>query len=515
MSSKELIAPELAADIVIIGAGSAGLSAALTAAQGGASVILLEKADKVGGAGNYAEGVFGVETEMQRKLWMNVTRENVFLDEMNDARWESNFALVRRFQGQSAATIDWLIAQGVAFDGPMKNDWTNTPTWHVITGHGKEMVKILLAHLETFKSVKILLNTSAKALITTNGRVAGVHAQTADGKLFEVSAGGGVIVATGGFANSPEMLEKYANLTDVVQLADIGRTGDGINMSHAAGAQFDTMSPVMMQPMLDMHGEGHHFSMDEMLLSMIGLEPRNIWVDKFGKRFANEVVAFDFPFAANALRRVKFAWSIFDDAMKERYMTKGIDVGLGVIIPPLTVVTNFDSLWQKAIAGGNTAVVQADTLAALAKATSLPLPALEATLEQYNASAAVNVDEAFGKDRRWLQPISAAGPFYALRISYAITTTLGGIKVDDHLHALDANDLPIPGLYLTGNDAGGLVAADSYTVTAAPGTSFGFAVGSGRMAADDILEHLNSDSPARHATHIELAGKVEVVARPS
>jgi fumarate reductase flavoprotein subunit len=356
------------------------------------------------------------------------------------------------------------------------------------------MVKILHAHLEAFKSVNVLLNTSATALITKNGRVAGVQAQTADGKSFDVMAGGGVIVATGGFANSPEMLEKYADLTDVVQLADIGRTGDGINMSHAAGAQLDTMSPIMMQPMLDMHD--HHFSMDEMLLSMVGLEPRNIWVDKFGKRFANEVVAFDFPFAANALRRVKFAWSIFDDALKQRYMTKGIDVGLGVIIPPLTVVTKFDSLWQDAIAAGNTAVVKADTLAELANATSLPLPALQATLAQYNAGAAVNVDEAFGKDRRYLQPISVDGPFYALRITYAIVTTLGGIKVDDHLHALDANDLPIPGLYLTGNDAGGLVAADSYTVTAAPGTSFGFAVGSGRMAAEDILQQLKTTQSA-------------------
>jgi fumarate reductase flavoprotein subunit len=484
----------LSADIIIIGAGSAGLSAALTAAQGGASVILLEKTQKFGGAGNYAEGVFGVETEMQRAQWMNVTREQVFMDEMNDTRWESNVALVRRFQGQSAATIDWLIEQGVAFDGPTKNDWTNTPTWHVITGHGKAMVNILHAKLETFNTVKILFDTVAKALVTSKGRVTGVQAQTAGGEPFTVMAHGGVIVSTGGFANSPEMLEKYANLTHAVQLADIGRTGDGINMSHAAGAQLDTMSPVMMQPMLDM--QNHHFSFDEMVLSMVGLEPRNIWVDKFGKRFANEVVAFDFPFAANALRRVKFAWSIFDESIKHRYMTKGIDVGLGVIVPPMMVITKFDSLLQAAIDSGNDAVVKANSLAELAKLTGLPLPALQATLAQYNASAAVNVDEAFGKDRRWLQKISVDGPFYALRITYAIVTTLGGIKVDDHLHALDANDLPIPGLYLTGNDAGGLVAADSYTVTAAPGTSFGFAVGSGRMAAQDILAQLHTRQSA-------------------
>jgi fumarate reductase flavoprotein subunit len=492
MSAKENSAPStnITADVVIIGAGSAGLSAALTAAQGGASVVLLEKSDKVGGAGNYAEGVFGVETEMQRAQWMNVTREQVFLDEMNDTRWESNVALVRRFQGQSAATIDWLIAQGVAFDGPTKNDWTNTPTWHVITGHGKAMVKTLHARLQDCAGVTLMFGHRAVELIVAEGRVTGVRAEGPDGKAFNIMARGGVIVSTGGFANSPEMLEKYSNLTGAVQLADIGRTGDGINMSHVAGAQLDTMSPVMMQPTLDIHG--HHLSFDELLLSMIGLEPRNVWVDKFGKRFTSEAVAFDFPFAANALRRVKFAWSIFDDALKTRYMTKGTDVGLGVIIPPMTVVTNFDALWNAAIAAGTTAVVKAASLAELAKITGLPLANLEETFTQYNKSAAVNVDDAFGKDRRWLQTISTGGPFYALRITYAIVTTLGGIKVDDHLHALDANDLPIPGLYLTGNDAGGLVAADSYTITAAPGTSFGFAVGSGRMAAADILARMQA-----------------------
>jgi fumarate reductase flavoprotein subunit len=492
--SRRAAQADMTADVVIIGGGSAGLSAALTAAQGGASVVVLEKTDRVGGAGNYAEGVFGVETEMQRARWMNVTREQVFLDEMNDTRWESNVALVRRFQGQSAATIDWLIAQGVAFDGPTKNDWTNAPTWHVITGHGKAMIKTLHAKLADYPGVRLLLETAAKDLIVTDGRVAGVHAQAASGETFAVTARGGVIVSTGGFANSPAMLEKYANLTGAVQLADIGRTGDGINMAHGAGAQFDIMSPVMMQPTLDIHD--HKMGEDELLLSMIGLEPRNVWVDKSGERFTNEVIAFDFPFAANALRRVKFAWSIFDETLRHRYMTKGIDVGLGVIIPPMTVVTRFDALWDAAITAGTTAVVKAASVVELARKTGLPHAVLQETLARYNSSAAVNLDEAFGKDRRWLQKMSMDGPFYALRITYAIVTTLGGIKVDDHLHALDANDRPIQGLYLTGNDAGGLVAADTYTITAAPGTSFGFAVGSGRMAAQDILAGLKAGASA-------------------
>lgn len=474
------------ADVIVIGAGASGIVAALTASLGGASVIVVEKSEKTGGCANYAEGVFGVETQMQREHWMNVTRDETFIREMNDSRWEANIPLVRRFQNQSSETIDWLISQGVEFDGPTKIEWTNQPTWHVIKGHGKALARILFDRLKSQPNVEIMMQTKAKTLLKRDGGVIGLQVENAQGEVLDLHAAGGVIVATGGFANSPEMLKQFANLDDPVQIANIDRTGDGITMAHAAGAQFDNMSPLMLMSTLDVHS-AQQPSFDNLLLGIVGSGPRNIWVDRFGKRFTSEEVGFDSIFAGNALRRVKFAWGIFDDALKTYYMTKGIDGSLGVVIPPMTKVENFDERWDKAIASGEGAVVKADSLEALAKAINIPFADLRATFDAYNASAAANLDAEFAKGRRWLQVIDTNGPLYAAKLTYGVVTTLGGVKVDKSLRALNVDEVPIPGLYCTGNDAGGLTAADTYTFTVSAGTSFGFAVGSGRMAAQEIL----------------------------
>jgi fumarate reductase flavoprotein subunit len=474
------------ADVIVIGAGASGIAAALTASLGGASVIVVEKAEKFGGCANYAEGIFGVETQMQREHWMNVTRDETFIREMNDSRWEANIPLVRRFQNQSSETIDWLISQGVEFDGPTKIEWTNQPTWHVVKGHGKALARTLFDKLKGRPNVEIMLRTKAKELLKKDGAVNGLQVENVEGELIDLHATGGVIVATGGFANSPEMLKQFANLEDPVQIANIDRTGDGINMAHAAGAQFDNMSPLMLMSTLDVHS-AHQPSFENLLLGIVGSGPRNIWVDRFGKRFISEEVGFDSIFAGNALRRVKFAWGIFDDSLKNYYMTKGIDGSLGVVIPPMTKVENFDQRWDQAIKSGEGAIVKADSLEALAKAISVPFTDLKATFDTYNSGAAANLDSEFAKSRRWLQVIDTKGPLYAAKLTYGVITTLGGIKVDNQLRALNSDEVPISGLYCTGNDAGGLTASDTYTFTVSAGTSFGFAVGSGRLAAQEIL----------------------------
>ena len=106
------------ADVVIVGAGAAGLNAALTASQGGGTVILLEKNAAVGGPGNFAEGIFGVETKLQRSRRIEFTKDEIFREEMADTHWGANAALVRRFHNESAKTIDWLMEQGVPVEGP-------------------------------------------------------------------------------------------------------------------------------------------------------------------------------------------------------------------------------------------------------------------------------------------------------------------------------------------------------------------------------------------------------------
>lgn len=476
-------------DVIVVGAGASGLSAALTASLQGASVLLLEKSNQAGGCANFAEGVFGVETRMQRERWMNVTRDQTFIDEMNDTRWEANVPLVRRFQNQSADTIEWLLGQGVEFEGPQRIEWTNQPTWHIIKGHGKALAKILLERLKEREGVTLMFQTPVKDLLVEEGRVVGVRAIGADGKEVVARSRGGVIISTGGFANNPEMLMKYANLDHPVQLADIGRTGDGINMARRAGAQCDMMSPVMLMPGLDVP---HKVSYADLQIGVVGNEPRNVWVDKFGERFTSEAIAFDFIFAGNAMRRIGKAWAIFDEPLKHYYETNGTDTGLGVLIPPMHPIKDFQKIWDEAYGASNGAMAVASSVRQLADATGLPFEHLQETLTTYNRNARAHRDAEFAKDPRWLQPLDLEGPLYAVRLTYSILTTLGGIKVDKKLRALDSQDLPVPGLFITGNDAGGLVAGDTYTLTSAAGTSFGFAVGSGRMAALEMMSELNA-----------------------
>lgn len=106
-------------DVVVVGAGGAGLCAALTAREGCAAVSVFEKQPNPGGSSNFAEGMFGVDTDMQRRNYIGITSNKVFKMMMEYNHWRANPRLVRAFVDESASTIDWLQKQGVQFEGPM------------------------------------------------------------------------------------------------------------------------------------------------------------------------------------------------------------------------------------------------------------------------------------------------------------------------------------------------------------------------------------------------------------
>src|SRR4030043_960985 len=103
-------------DIVVVGSGSTGLVGSLTAVEGGAKVIILEKMRSMGGVSNFAEGMFAVESDMQRQQYVSYTRDDAFKTIMEYSHWRANPRLVRAFVNESAATITWLQQQGVEFD---------------------------------------------------------------------------------------------------------------------------------------------------------------------------------------------------------------------------------------------------------------------------------------------------------------------------------------------------------------------------------------------------------------
>ena len=212
-------------DVAVIGGGASGLAAALTAAEGGARVVLLEKRHHMGGSSNFAEGMFAVESEMQRPMYMNYSRGQAFRNVMEYNHWKANPRLVRAFIDESAATISWLQSRGVEFTEAITNIPDGWRTLHCLKGPfgamGAPMIKTLTRRCKE-KGVDIRPATPVTKIIREGGRITGVIAET-DGEEIQVQCKA-VIIGSGGYANNKEWVKKYAGFDIGVNILPMGNT---------------------------------------------------------------------------------------------------------------------------------------------------------------------------------------------------------------------------------------------------------------------------------------------------
>ncbi len=475
----------LNADVVVIGAGGSGLAAAVTAAEAGARVIVFEKQPYTGGSSNFFEGVFAVESAMQRERYIGITRDEAFQKIMDFNHWRANPRLVRAFVDESAKTVEWLQKEGVEFTGPTINYPDGPRVYHVIKGYGKALIKALTARAQE-KGVDIRLSTPAVKLVKENGRIVGVIAEKG-GKPVEARAKA-VIIATGGYGNNKEWIKKYGGFdlgVNLLPVATVGKVGDGIRMAWEAGAAEEGMG-VMEVFRLCPFGPGIQMGGH---LEVSGWQPE-LWVNQNGERFCDEGTAFLDSYNGNASARQKggISYTVFDDSIKHYMMEKGVDRNIGGNNPPGTRLVNFDKEIKTAIEKGNPNVFMAGSIEELAKKTGMNAANLKATIAEYNRFCANGHDELFAKNPKYLRPLK--GPkYYALRAITASMGTLGGIKVNEKMEAVDKDENPVPGLYAVGFDAGGLY-GDSYSFKDASGTTAGFAVNSGRIAGRNAVKYI-------------------------
>lgn len=477
-------------DVVVVGAGSAGLSATVTLAQGGAKVILLEQNPFPGGTSNIAEGVLGVESRLQRDSNYGppmLTKDKVFQHEMNYTHWKSNAKLMRVFINQSGDTVNWLQDQGVPFEFVTQTTFDGLRTWHVIKEHGKGLVKVLFGQAKQSPNVKVLMETPAIGLITNDRKeVIGVTAKGRKGELrIKAKA---VILATGGFADNAELVKKYAGNTFAGPVANFHKVGFALTQAQALGAKTEGLSTLMNSAVYDKKRTGGAPNLVDLEFDALGQQPMNIMVNAYGERFCDELISNNFVLQANAIERQKgnYAWVIFDENLRKHYVNDGIDAGMGVIVPIGTKLTKFEGAVDKYIADGDRNIYSADSLEELANKIKVPAETLKKTVEAYNKGVDANKDEEYAKDPYFMKKLS--GKFYAMREVISYLVTVGGVSTNTKMQPLTKEDKIIPGLYVVGSDVGGLF-ADSYGLDS-PGTTFGFAVGSGRMAAKNILETL-------------------------
>jgi fumarate reductase flavoprotein subunit len=468
----------LRADVVVIGSGAAGLPAAVTAAEKGACVIVLEKRRATGGNGVFASGLFVVDRRMQEHTDINTLRNAFFRKAMDYAHWKIDPRIIRALIEKSGDTIAWLEEKGMRFE---RREFPGGMSLPFYIGPEKR-VGAAVARVFTQKcrdmGVPVLRETRArKLLIGRGGRITGVLAET-KGKEVMINSRS-VVIATGGFAGNKELLSKYIPPSHEgdFHIKGLRHTGDGILMAAEIGAASDGVFVLEMDAP-DFPHPSHFFS------RLTG--PRHgIWVNQKGERFTDESVSlFE---SANSLCRQpgKTSYTIFDEKVKQAIYEEARH--------PSRMGMGGDSSWPEAAENDLRRYAEQGSVKItrswdeMARWMGAAPEVLRATVDEYNAGCDQGHDDLFAKDPKTLMPLRTP-PYYAVRCCVSILVTHGGIKVNHRMEVLDKKDNPIPGLYAAGVDIAGRE-ANTYNASL-PGHSFGFSVHSGRIAGENAAQYV-------------------------
>ncbi|MDC7124347.1 MAG: FAD-dependent oxidoreductase [Spirochaetales bacterium] len=474
---------QLKCDIVVVGGGASGMAAAASASESGASVIVLEKNASVGGNGLFPRGIFAVGSFLQKRKLVNTDKDEVFSACMEYSHWKIDPDLVRTLIEKSGDTIDWLHDMGVDFTDVVHHlPGQNPEVFHITEKDlnvGKTVIKILHDYCKD-KNVEIQTGCTGSSLILSpDGIVAGVLAKNRDGEDVQVEASR-VILCTGGFAGNQDMISKFYpkyKPDEVTPGPGMRHNGEGLKMAVEAGAAIEgNFAMEMAAPKIRGYAP----------LNLLLGKPWNVWINRKGKRFANEGIVYNFSLAANACLRQPKAqmWVVFDERIKNFTLEEGRDIVELIHFPPDSE-QKLDDTILKAIDNGY--LIKSDNLEDLAAFIGCPLESLTSSIEEYNKFCDSGRDAKYAKNIKNLKKLNNP-PYYAIKAGVDMLITHGGIRVDDNFRALNENLEPVKNLYVAGVDFGG-VDADVYNVTMS-GHGFGFALNSGRIAGENAVATL-------------------------
>jgi len=482
-------------DVVVIGTGGSGSAAALTAAEGGARVIVFEEKRFYGGISNMGMEVFAAESKMQRQNNIPFTRDDAFRIFMERTQWRADARLVRAFIDKTASTIEWLRQLGVEFeiwpfflhpDSPICTHLVKTPTGRAGSpGAFATMMKILRGKAEE-RGVEIHFSTPVKKLVKEGNRIVGVMAEDKSGATIQVNAKA-VIIACGGYLNNREMLKKYGGFElgrDLFLMEPMELTGDGIQMAWEVGAAAGGMGVAVMSGVPEPRG----LPLKTRNLGFVAFQPY-LWVNQHGERFIDEgnVVT---EYRANAIARQKnrCAYSILDGNTKKYLEDEGLDY-LPVLAPYTKKSSDIDGLIKIARDGGHENVFVANSLTELGNEIGINPDVLQKTIDEYNKFCEKGHDDVFAKNPKYLHPVKQP-KFYAFRIRDMAYTTLGGIKINESTNVLDTEGEVIPGLYAAGDVANEAMSYDVALTHVLRGGPMSFALNTGRIAGENALKYI-------------------------
>ncbi len=424
-AAAEKTAETLECDVVVVGAGGAGLTAAVRATQEGAKVLVLEKMPFAGGNSLKASGGMNCAgTKFQEAAGITDSGVQEFIeDTMNGGHQLNDLALVTTMAENSAEAVEWLESIGaplpkVAATGGTTHKYLHSPE------DGSPVGAYLVAKLSEEaekQGIEIMLNTTATEILMDGGAAVGVKAED-DAHEYTVNAKS-VVLATGGFgANFDLMCSFNPSLKNAVTTNHPGATGDGIMMAEAVGAATVDMDQIQLHPTV--------YQATSMLVSEKMRSLGAILVNQEGKRFTNDLATRDAVSAAELEQTGGYAYIIFDQNLVDNnksakeYIEKGM-------------------------------AVTGDTYEALAEAMGVPVDAFVETMNTWNAAVAAGEDKEFGRNNGMDADLSTA-PFYAIQIAPGIHHTMGGVKIDTDTEVISTEDKPIPGLFAAGEVTGGV-----------------------------------------------------------
>jgi len=457
------------ADLIVVGAGVAGLAAAVLAADRGCRTIVLERGKEPGGgAGNEPETIAASGTRFQRAAGIEDTPDALTADIVAATRHHVEPELATALGEQGGPLISWLADRcGTKIEFvAQQSRGHSVPRLHVPGERGgASLVADLVRAATRHSHIALRMGAVAERLVRDDaGAVRGVAIRS-ERRGAPQSLGGRVLLACGDFAADDALVAEHC--ADVAQLPYLGTargTGDGIHLGLAAGAQLRRMQGCEVTPFLSMPGE--------LLVTAPLVDLGAILVNQAGRRFADET-SDSLPLAvAVRAQPGKFAYLLFDERIATA--ARAMDPFFARVVLPRT--------------GRRGA-----TLEDIAKQFELNVEGLRLTIETFNGNLELGGDP-FGRERSD-GPLEA--PFHAVRVTGARRRTLGGLAVDAAGRVLDAESRPISGLYAAGGTAAGL--GGDCTDAGLVGTDALSALGLARLAALDVISGVTAERESEPA----------------
>lgn len=464
-------------DVLIVGSGAAGVTAAIEAKEAGADVIVIEKADHLGGAAAISGGgCCIVKTSLQAEKGIEDSIDLAFDDWIKfgegraDEEW-ARFYLENTNQG----LFEWGIERGVEWDFVNQNEGNTVPRWHHPVGGGAGIWQALHATAVERGVDQWLTSTAARELIEKDGKVAGVRAENLEtGETTDYMAKT-VVMASGGFNSNVDMVkEARPDLKDfkIMEGSHVGDTGDGHGMVTKLGGTLTHMDDIWFYVF---SLPDHKDERGRRGMAIRGM-PHAVWVNMQGKRFHNEDLTGGNSGAPAVMSQdPPTCWSIIDDSM-----TEGVTVGDPQYYKPGTSAQDPEKVKQ--LIEESPDIKHADTLEELASQIGVPPQTFVETMNRYNGFIDGGLDEDPDQGRNLSNKrMLGQPPYHAFNFFPLARKNFGGVKTDFHCRVTDKHYETITGLYAAGELAG-MAGGHINGKNGLEGTMLGPSLFSGRVA---------------------------------